>query len=418
MLFDRFIHKWYHQDWKPIKLFEFLVGGTLMNKFNFSRKELLFLITISIALGIRQMAMTMVMPFISIYGKTLLYSTPTLAGVALGIFGLTQAIFQIPFGIWSDKVGNKFVLLFGIMEVVVGLVLAYLGTNIYVLILARALQGSGAILAVGYSWVTGSVATEKRPKSLSILGMIIGVAAAISFALGSIVNKLLPVRDMFLVCAVLIFIVWIVILVFLQEEKTSSSNNEKSDKIDVKGSFKILLSNRLFVRLNLAGFINNFIMTGVFFIIPLYLDKITGMGGMWKIFMPAVIIAVICMRKIIKFIERGYSLKIIIISYIIIALGVSFFFNKTSFYSILVGAILFMSGYIVLSTVIPSVANDIAEDNYRGTANGIINSFQYVGSFAGPVVAGALFSNHENLVLIILIIMALLGTLTVQVKRK
>ncbi|GLC30513.1 MFS transporter [Clostridium omnivorum] len=386
-----------------------------MNKNYFSRKELLFLITISIALGIRQMAMTMVMPFISTYSKILAYSTPTLAGVALGIFGLTQAIFQIPFGIWSDKVGNKLVMLFGIMEVVIGLIIAYLATNIYLLIFARALQGSGAILAVGYSWVTGSVCAEKRPRALSILGTIIGVAAASSFALGSIVNKILSVKDMFLVCAALIFVVWVVILVFLKEEDNSASSSEIGGKIDIKGSLKTLLSNKLYVRLNLAGFINNFIMTGVFFIIPQYLDKITGMSGMWKVFMPAVIIAVICMRRVISFVEKGHSLKVIVISYIIIAIGVGCFFNKSSFYFILIGAILFMTGYILLNTVIPSVANDIAEDSYRGTANGIINSFQYVGSFVGSVAAGALWSNHESLVLIVLIVMSLLGVATVKI---
>lgn len=388
-----------------------------MNKY-FSKKELLFLITISITLGIRQMAMTMVMPFISTYSKTLLHSTPTLAGVALGVFGLTQAIFQIPFGIWSDKIGNKFVLLFGIMEVVVGLVLAYFCSSIYVLILARGLQGSGAILAVGYSWVTGSVSSEKRPRALSILGMIIGVAAAGSFALGSIINKVLSVKDMFLVCAALIFIVWIVILVFLKEEKPDISSSEKVNEVNVKESFKILIHNNVFVRLNIAAFINNFIMIGVFFIVPQYLDKIIGISEMWKVFFPAVVIAVICMRKVIGFVEKGYSTKVMITFYIITGIGLIFFFNKTSFVFILIGAILFMSGYIVLSTVIPSIANDIAEDSYRGTANGIINSFQYVGSFVGSIIGGMLWNNHQNLFLILLIILAILGTLTVRIKRR
>lgn len=389
-----------------------------MNEKGFTRKELIFLLTISLALGIRQMAMTMVMPFISTYSKTLSHSTPTLAGIALGIFGFTQAIFQIPFGIWSDKAGNKFVLLFGIMEVVIGLIIAYFAANIYLLIFSRALQGSGAVLAVGYSWVTGSVETEKRPRALSILGMIIGVAAAGSFALGSIVNNLLPVRDMFLVCAALIFAVWLIILVFLKEDRIASTKDKAINKSVVRENFKILLSNKLFVRLNLAGFINNFIMTGVFFIVPQYLDKVTGMNGMWKVFMPAVIIAVICMRRVIAYVEKGHSLKIIVIFYIITASGICFFFNKTSFYFMLIGSILFMSGYIVLSTVIPSIANGIAEDSYRGTANGIINSFQYIGSFVGPVVAGALWNYSQNLVLIIIIIMALLGTLTVKINKE
>ena len=380
----------------------------------FSRKELLFLITISLALGIRQMAMTMVMPFIATYSKTLSYSTPTLAGVALGIFGLTQAIFQIPFGIWSDKIGNKKVLLFGIMEVIIGLVIAFFAKNIYWLIFSRALQGSGAVIAVGYSWISGSVSSEKRPRALSILGIIVGVAASASFALGSIVNNYLSVRDMFLVCAILIFIVWLIILFFLKDTQKLSTYKTQNNEVNIKDSIKILLKSNMFIRLNLAGFLNNFIMTAVFYIVPQYLDKITGISGMWKVFMPAVIIAVICMRKVIKFVEKGYSAYAIAVSFIVTAVGICFYFNKDSFYFILLGSILFMSGYISLSTVIPSVANDIAEDSYRGTANGVINSFQYIGSFIGPVVAGALWSKHENVVLFLIIALALLGVFTIK----
>lgn len=388
-----------------------------MNTNKFSKKELLFLLTISLALGIRQMAMTMVMPFISVYSKTLSSSTPLLAGVALGIFGLAQAVFQIPFGIWSDKSGNRLVMLFGIMEVVIGLFVAYIAKNIYLLIFARALQGSGAVLAVGYSWATGFVSSEKRPRALSILGMIIGAAAAGSFALGSVINNLLPVKDMFLVCSVLIFIVWLIILIFLKEDKKFVKEAKNLSKVSTRKSFGVLLSNNLFVRLNLGGFINNFIMTGVFYILPQYLEKITGMRGMWKVFMPSVIIAIICMRRIIIFVEKGYSIRIIILSFIITAIGICFFFNKSSFYFILIGCILFMSGYIVLSTVIPSVANDIAENCYRGTANGIINSFQYIGSFLGPVAAGALWKYGDSFILVLIIFMAAAGAITFKINR-
>jgi MFS family permease len=100
-------------------------GGMKMENIMFTKKDILFLIVISLALGIRQMAMTMVMPFISTYSNTLSYSNSTLSGVALGVFGLTQAIFQIPFGIWSDKIGNKRVMLIGLMQVIVGLFIAF-----------------------------------------------------------------------------------------------------------------------------------------------------------------------------------------------------------------------------------------------------------------------------------------------------
>lgn len=149
--------------------------------------------------------------------------------------------------------------------------------------------------------------------------MIIGASAACFFALGSIVNNFLSVKDMFVVCAALIFVVWLIILLFLKEERVTGNRKEIASNINTKESLKILLSDKLFVRLNLAGFINNFIMTDLFYILPQYLEKITGMSGMWKIFIPAVVIAIICMRKVIVFVERGYSLKVIKISFVVTA---------------------------------------------------------------------------------------------------
>ncbi|MDT8718027.1 MFS transporter [Clostridium sp. 19966] len=379
----------------------------------FSHTELLFLITISLALGIRQIAMTMVMPFISTYSKTLMYSNAALAGIALGIFGLTQAIFQIPFGVWSDKIGNKTVILIGLMQVIIGLFIAFLAKNIYILILARALQGSGAIIATGYSWVTGSVESKKRPRALSILGIIIGFAAAASFALGPLINRYLSVRQMFLVCAFLILIVWFTILFFLKD----SEREDKSQEVSIRDGMKGLLKNKRFLSLNLAGFFNNFIMVSVFYVVPIYLESITGIDGMWKVFMPAVIIAIILMRKSVKYIEKGFGEKLIRIAFIITALGIVFYFNNKSFYFILIGSILFMTGYISLATIIPSLANDIAEDSYRGAANGIINSFQYVGSFIGAAVTGILWSLNENATLILIIVIAVMG-IFIQSKNK
>ena len=107
-----------------------------MKKENIKNTNLLLVTTLGFALGMRQMAMTMVMPFISTYSKQLKYYTPVLAGVALGIFGLMQAVFQIFYGIWSDKQGNKRVMLCGLMQVVIGLVIAHFADNIYALIFA------------------------------------------------------------------------------------------------------------------------------------------------------------------------------------------------------------------------------------------------------------------------------------------
>lgn len=378
----------------------------------FNRKELFFLITIGGALGIRQMAMTMIMPFISTYSKTLAGSSTILAGAALGVFGLMQAVFQIPFGMWSDKIGNKKVMLIGLMQVIIGLIFAFTAKSIYMLIFSRALQGSGAVLATGYSWASGSVESEKRPRALSLLGIIIGFAAAASFALGPLIHIYLSLKQMFLISAILIMMVWLIILLFLKDTQDTSSYENNEDKVKLSEGIEILLKNRLFLKLNLAGFLNNYIMVSVFYVVPIYLEKITGINRMWEIFMPAVIIAIICMRRSIKFVERGYGFKLIGAAFIVTAIGICFYFNNNSFLFILIGSILFMTGYISLATIIPSVANDIAENSYRGTANGIINSFQYVGSFVGAVITGALWGINGSVVLIIIIVVSIMGIFT------
>ncbi len=306
------------------------------------------------------------------------------------------------------------------MQVIIGLLLAYFAKNIYLLIVARALQGSGAIIAVGYSWISSSIHCEKRTRAISIVGIILGFAATASFALGPIIHKYVSVNNMFLYCAFLILFSWIIILIFLREEKsynekeTNSKEEYFKNNINTKEVFQILLRNNVFVKLNIAAFLNNFIMAAVFFAIPQYLENITGIDGMWKVFMPSVLIAIVFMIWVVKFSEKGYGIKLLILSLAITALGMIFYFNKSSFIFILIGTILFMTGYICICTLVPSLANDIAEERYRGTANGIVNSFQYIGSFVGSVIMAALWVNYEKVALILLIIVCILGIIMLK----
>lgn len=379
-----------------------------MENKKFSSNQILFIIILGIALGIRQMAMTMVMPFITIFSKSLNYYTPTLAGIALGVFGLTQAIFQIPFGILSDKYGKKIIILIGLMQVIVGLIIAYFATNMYMLILARGIQGSGAIIAVAYAWIAIVVEEDKRTHAIGIISMIIGVAAALSFALGPIIHRLLEVDQMFLTCAIIISISWICILLFLKEKKVQwnpettihiENSNVKDKKRtknsptninEIKEGMKILMENRSFIILNLLAFFNNYIMVAVFFIVPQYLVPIVTIDGMWRVFLPSVVIAILAMRGLLASKAAKLYKLVITLAFLFSALGISLFF-KPGFYFLLLGTIIFMTGYMFITTLIPSKANEITEDSYRGAGNGILNSFQYVGSFIGSLITGLLW---------------------------
>jgi MFS family permease len=376
-----------------------------MKNISTKNNEMLNVIMLSLVLALRQMAMTIVSPFISVYCKSLLYNTSFLAGLSLGIFGLTQAIFQIPFGALSDKYGNKIMMLIGILQVDIGLVIAFLSKNIYIFIFARALQGSGAILGVGYSWVSTMVTKDKEIKALSILGAFVSCAAALSFALGPIIHNFLPVNKMFLVCALLIFVNWLYILLFLKDTKKYTNKIKNT----FKQNFKILVKNKSFIILNLAAFCNNFMMMAVFYVLPIYLNKITGINGMWKIFIPSIIIGIIFMKKAVLSSKNYGSNTILAASFLISSLGIFFYFQKTSYIFLLLGTILFFCGYICLATILATNANNIVKDNYRGTANGIFNSFQYIGSFAGSITAGALWGLSDKIILIIIILVGVAG---------
>ena len=383
----------------------------MIKKYNYKSFNSIFVGTLGVALGIRQMAMTMVMPFLSTYSSTLKYNTPMLAGIALGVFGLMQALFQIPYGIWSDKKGNKIVMVIGLLQVGIGLVIAYFANNIYWLIFARAMQGSGAIIAVGYSWISSTITDQKeRMKSMSIISTIIGVAAALSFAFGPLIHKFVSVKDMFLYSAIIIFIAWFVIVLFLKDTK----NIYNEETMEVKDAIRILSKDKSFIALNIAALINNFIMTAIFFSIPQYLEKITGIDGMWKIFMPTVIVAIIVMRIVVRRLNNSESVNFLISAFVLSALGVLFYLNKDSFISIFIGTLLFMIGYISISTIIPVLGNFILEDEYRGTGNGIINSLQYIGSFLGSSIIAAIWVKSEKCSFIVTFFIGLLGALIVK----
>ncbi|AZK47516.1 MFS transporter [Paenibacillus lentus] len=379
----------------------------------FSRTELAFLLILSIAVSIRQVAMTMVMPFISVYSKSLSGYTPTLAGVALGIFGLAQAVFQIPFGLWSDKIGNKKVILIGFGQVIVGLVLAYFATSIYGLIVARTLQGSGAVIAVVFSWISSGLNEQLRLKAMSITSACIGFAAAASFAFGPMLHHILTVNEMFLGCALIITLSWLIILFFLKEsrkEKEAASDSLASETAPagIKPLLINLLSNKVYLKLNAAAFINNYVMVAVFYILPMYLQNITGTDGMWKVFMPAVVTAIIALKVSARTAAKGYRFILLQALFLLCAVGVALFY-KPNYGFILAGSVLFMICYICVSTFAQSCINDMAEDGYRGTTNGIFNSVQYLGSFVGSLATGLAWEISPRFALALTLVVAVSG---------
>lgn len=367
-------------------------------------------VILSLALAFRQMSMTIVMPFISTYCRSLIGYTSLYAGLAVGIFGLMQAVFQIPFGMFSDRYGNKLIMLIGLTQVVVGLILAYFAKNISLLIFARALQGSGAIIGVGYSWAASIAGEKERIRAMSILGAFVSAAAALAFALGPLLREIIPVNWMFLFCGALLFLNEIYILFFIKDNK---NKNEIRQNVPESKHIRTIFHNKSFIVMNLSAFINNYMMVSVFYAVPIYLTKITGETGMWKVFIPAIVVAIFIMKLAVRLRQKGFNKQILMAAFLISALSLILYFNKTSYSFLLIGTTLFMCGYIIIATFVATNVNEAVEDSYRGTANGIFNSFQYIGNFAGAVLTGALWGISEKLTWFVTIGIGIAGFLII-----
>lgn len=379
-----------------------------MKKGTFTRYEISFIVSLSIAMALRQLAMVMILPFMSVYGKTLLYNTPALVGIALGIYGLIQGIMQMPFGSLSDRIGRKNVLTIGSLFLASGLALAAIADNIYLLIIARALQGIGAIAAVCFSWIGDNIPDEKRNQSMSIVGMFSGSAAVIGFIGGPFLYNIISVPKMFAGCSVLVFLSWIYIVIFIKKDNIKKTHEEKS-KVDYIG----LLKNKLFTKLSISGFIISYTMVSIFYIIPQLLEKNVGVASMWKVFLPATLIGIIIMSIFSKRADRGKLSQSALISFISILIGgVCLFF--TNFYSILLGTTIFMVGYMSLNALLPGSVTKLSTKNTRGTVTGVYNTIQFVGSFVGGTLTGLLWGINNHLPTVFIIMISTLGCIIVR----
>ncbi len=374
----------------------------------FSKFEMKFLLGIGSALALRQLGLIMVMPFLVIYGRELAYSTPGLIGISLGVYGLSQALLQIPFGNWSDKIGRKPAILFGLFLFILGLLLAYISENIYIFIIARVLQGSGAIMAAAYAWVGDNIRDEQRNRGMSIIGMLVGLSATLAFIGGPILYRWFSVPQMFLLCALLAFMAWSFILLFIEGDQKAHSSFQP-----ISFNYFSLFKDKNLTKLFTAGFITNYILVSQFFIVPQLLENSLGADGLWKVFVPATILAIFAMRVGARHADAGHFVKVATLSFAIIFVGALMYFSPNTFW-VGLGMIFFMTGYMCLVTLLPASVTKLSQKSYRGKVTGVFNTFQFIGSFIGGALTGLLWGANPSYSIFLLIVIAAAGALLIK----
>lgn len=361
------------------------------NKSRFTALQIRLLIALGSVVGLQTLSMTMLNSFVDLYGETLRWNTPLLCGLALGIYGLANAAFQIPYGSLSDRKGRRPVIMMGLLLLSAGLFIGFLAHDIYSLILSRAMQGCGAIQGIAYSWINDGVEDDKKSRAMSLAGIIVAIGGVGAFVGGPLLYNIMPVRYMFLICAALIFLTFLYILFFIKENRIAAA----SLPVSFGKQMRLLLKDKAVVFLSLCGFVNQYIFTVVFLVVPKEVNTLIGAGRMWMIFLPAILIGILAMRITAAASDKGHYVLVAAGSFLLMFLGWLFLF-RAQIAAITIGTILNMTGYMCLTAGVPSQVNKLVRQESRGAANGILQAFTYLGLFFGPTVAGYLIGIHLN----------------------
>lgn len=342
--------------------------------------------------GLRMLGMFLILPIFAIYAATLPNGNNSLlVGMALGAYGLTQAIFQLPFGMASDRFGRKSVIYFGLILFAVGSFIAANAQDIYWVIIGRAVQGAGAISAAVTALLADLTREEHRTKAMAMVGGTIGITFALSLIAGPALNQLMGVSGIFAMTGVLAIVAMGVIKWVVPNPQTSYFH---SDAQANTAKLSEVLKNTQLLRLNYGIFALHAAQMAMFIIVPLAIKQTSGMveNTHWKIYLPILLFSFILMVPAIIMGEKQAKLKQVFVAAVALMLGAQIMFASTiqHYLGIVISLGLYFIAFNILEATLPSIISKIAPPAAKGTAMGVYNTCQSLGVFVGGVVGGFL----------------------------
>lgn len=368
----------------------------------------------------RMLGLFMILPVFAVAALHLTGSSPSLIGVALGIYGLTQAFLQIPFGLISDKIGRKPVIIFGLFLFALGSIIAALSNSIYIMILGRALQGAGAIGSTILATVADLTRSESRAKAMAFIGLNIGFAFILAMIIGPAINAAYGLSAIFWLTATLAIIG---ILITLTLIPTPEKLHVHPDVEALPKNFRSILKNTELLRLNFGIFTLHATLTALFLAVPFLLGKTLELSNEKQvIFYTSILLLSFCLAlPFIVFAEKRQKTKSVFLM-AITAMAISIFgiaFFSANFVLLSVLLLIFFTAFTLLEAKLPSLVSKTAPQQKRGTAMGLYSSSQFLGIFIGGSLGGIIFSYFglSSVLFATLIVLALWLVLALGMKK-
>ncbi len=341
--------------------------------------------------GLRMLGLFIILPIFALYAQKLPGGkSHLLMGVALGAYGLTQAILQIPAGWMSDRYGRKPIIYGGLILFALGSFIAASAGNIYWVIAGRAIQGSGAINAAVMALTADLTREEHRTKAMAAIGMTIGVTFSLSLILSPLLGGVLGVPGIFALTGVLALLALGIVRFVIPNPVITRFHSDT----EARGSkFAEVLKNRDLLRLDFGIFSLHAILMSVFMQVPFVLQRDGLMVSQhWKIYLPVMLIAFVLMVPPIIIAESRGKMKQVFMGAVLLAMcgQILLMLFQNSLWGVAGALLIFFTAFNVLEATLPSMISKIAPLAAKGTAMGVYSSVQFLGAFFGASVGGAL----------------------------
>lgn len=338
--------------------------------------------------GVRMLGLFMILPVFAIYGEQLAGYSPLWLGLAIGAYGLTQALLQIPMGILSDKYGRKPIILAGLVVFLIGSIVAALSTTIYGIVIGRAIQGMGAIASAILALAADLTREEQRPKVMATIGMFIGLSFTVAMILGPIVADAFGLSGLFWFIGLLT-----ILAMFMIQFMVPYSVNKapRGDSVALPEQISKLIRNPQLARLNWGVFILHMALTACFVTLPKqFVASGLALEDHWQIYLPTLFGSFLLMVPFMIFAMKKQQEKPMFsaaVALLTLALFLLWFLPM-GLWSLVFSVVLFFTAFNYLEATMPSILSRLAPAGVKGSVMGIYSSSQFLGAFAGGIIGG------------------------------
>ena len=345
--------------------------------------------------ALRMLGLFMILPVFALYADELEGTTPALAGLAIGIYGMTQALLQIPFGLVSDRIGRKPVIIFGLLVFALGSMMAATADSIQGVIAGRAMQGAGAIAAAVMALTADLIREEHRVKAMAIIGMSIGASFAAAMILGPVLNTWIGVPGIFWLTAVLALLGISVVVLLVP---TPVVSRVRRDAEAIPSQFASVLRDSQLLRLDIGILSLHAILTASFVVLPLALRDQAGLPAArhWEVYLPVLLLSMPMAIPFILQAEKHRRMKQVFVGAILVIALAEFGLYRfhSDLLTIAIMLFVFYSAFNLLEAILPSLIAKMAPPDSKGTAMGFYSSSQFLGAFLGGAAGGWLHGRY------------------------